>query len=380
MAKHIPFHIPTLTGAESDRVAEACRDPQAVQSDGPYTQKCSELLAQQLGVKQILFTPSCTAGLEIAAMLTAGAGDEVIVPSFTFVTSVSAFTNLGVRPVFCDIRDDTLNIDESKIAELITPRTKAIVAVHYGGISCAMDDINEIAADHGVSVVEDAAQALSGKYKNQALGAVGNIACFSFHSTKNYHCGEGGALIVDDAELFARAEIHREKGTNRKAFFRGQVDKYTWVDRGSSYVPSELNMAFLSCQLERTDEIKLKRKSLFDQYMQSLQALENAEQLRLPAVPEYCDPSYHLFYVLLEDSASRNALLKHLGESGIAATFHYVPLHTSPIGARLHDGRSLPVTERLHERLLRLPLYPDLHPEDIDSICESIYRFFANQS
>jgi len=380
LTKNIPFHIPTLTGSESDRVAEACRDAHALQSDGRYSRRCSELLEQHLGVGQILFTPSCTAGLEIAAMLTAGPGDEVIVPSYTFVTSVSAFTNLGVKPVFCDIREDTLNIDESKISELISTRTKAIVAVHYGGISCAMDEINKIAADRGIPVVEDAAQALSGKYKKQALGAVGNIACFSFHSTKNYHCGEGGALVVDDAELFARAEIHREKGTNRKAFFRGQVDKYTWVDRGSSYVPSELNMAFLSSQLERIDEIWHRRKLLFKQYMQTLQTLEDSGQIRLPVVPEYCDPSYHLFYVLLEDLRSRDALLEHLNKRGIGATFHYVPLHNSPVGAALHDGRSLPVTERLHERLLRLPLYPDLCGEDIDLICRTIYQFFANRS
>jgi len=310
-------------------------------------------------------------------MLTVGPGDEVIVPSFTFVTSVSGFTNLGAKPVFCDIREDTLNIDESKIPDLITPRTKAIVAIHYGGISCAMDEIKDVAQGKGIAVVEDAAQALSGSYKNRALGSIGDVACFSFHSTKNYHCGEGGALVIDDPELIARAEIHREKGTNRRAFIRGQIDKYTWVDRGSSYVPSEINMAFLSSQLEHIEEINGKRKSLFDRYVSKLQALEDSGDIRLPIVPQDCQPSYHLFYVLLRDSTSRDKLIRYLSEKGIGATFHYVPLHTSPVGSKLHDGRSLPVTERLHARLLRLPLYPDLRNEDIDLICRELYNFFG---
>ncbi len=333
-------------------------------------------MEQHLGRGNILFTPSCTAALEIAAMLTVKPGDEVIVPSFTFVTSVSAFTNLGAKPVFCDIREDTLNIDESKIQELVGPRTRAIVAVHYGGISCAMDEIREIADPAGIAVVEDAAQALSGAYKNRPLGTVGDIACFSFHSTKNYHCGEGGAVVVDDPELFHRAEVHREKGTNRKAFFRGQVDKYTWVDRGSSYVPSELNMAFLSSQLEHVNEIRAKRKSIFDRYARSLKVLEDGGHIRLPIVPDECESSYHLFYLLLRDSESRDGLMKHLSDKGIGTTFHYVPLHSSPVGAELHDGRALPVTDRLHSQLLRLPMYPDLEEHDVDLVCQSILEFF----
>ncbi|MDH3275220.1 MAG: dTDP-4-amino-4,6-dideoxygalactose transaminase [Gammaproteobacteria bacterium] len=373
----IPFHVPTITGSESERVAAACRDPSVLQSDGPFSELCADLLRAYLEAENVLFTPSCTAALEIAAMLTVGPGDEVIVPSFTFVTSVSCFTNLGAKPVFCDIREDTLNIDESKISDLVTSRTKAIVAVHYGGISCEMDEIKRIAKDRDIAVVEDAAQALSGSYKNRALGSIGDVACFSFHSTKNYHCGEGGALVIDKPELLARAEIHREKGTNRRAFIRGQIDKYTWVDRGSSYVPSELNMAFLSCQLEHIESVKRKRKSLFDRYVNKLQTLEDAGSIRLPIIPQDCRPSYHLFYMLLQDSASRDKLLEHLQNKGIGATFHYVPLHTSPVGSKLHDGRPLHVTERIHNRLLRLPLYPNLRNEDIDLICREVYDFFG---
>lgn len=373
----IPFHVPLVTGSEIDRVAAACRDPHALRSDGPHTDACANLLKAYLKAENVLFTPSCTAALEIAAMLTAGPGDEVIVPSFTFVTSVSGFTNLGAKPVFCDIREDTLNIDESRIPDLVTPRTKAIVAMHYGGISCAMDEIQEIAKNRGITVIEDAAQSLSGSYNGRALGSIGDLACFSFHSTKNYHCGEGGALIINRPELLARAEIHREKGTNRKAFFRGQTDKYTWVDRGSSYVPSEINMAFLSSQLERIDEVNGKRKILFDRYVNALRALEDSGHIRLPQVPKGCKPSYHLFYVLLKDSTARDQLLSYLNEKGIGATFHYIPLHTSPMGSKLHDGRPLPVTERLHERLLRLPLYPDLRDEDVDLISREVYDFFG---
>jgi dTDP-4-amino-4,6-dideoxygalactose transaminase len=377
MTTSIPFNVPLITGSESDRVAAACRDPRTLQSDGPFSASCSDLLREYLKAENVLFTPSCTAALEIAAMLTVEPGDEVIVPSFTFVTSVSGFTNLGAKPVFCDIREDTLNIDESSIPDLVTPRTKAIVAVHYGGISCEMDEISGVAKDRGIAVVEDAAQALSGSYKDRALGSIGDLACFSFHSTKNYHCGEGGALVINRPELLAQAEIHREKGTNRREFIRGQTDKYTWVDRGSSYVPSEINMAFLSSQLEHIESINGKRNSLFDRYVNELQTLEDAGNIRLPIIPQDCRPSYHLFYMLLEDSASRDKLLEHLQSKGIGATFHYVPLHTSPFGSTLHDGRPLPVTEQLHNRLLRLPLYPDLRNDNVDLICREIYNFFG---
>lgn len=377
MSLTIPFHVPTLIGTESDRVAAACRDPSALQSDGPYSKACSELLRQYLKTGDVLFTPSCTAALEIAALLTAGPGDEVIVPSFTFVSSVSSFTNLGAKPVFCDIREDTLNIDESLITDLITPRTKVLVAVHYAGVSCAMDEIKKIASERGIAVVEDAAQALSGSYKGCALGTIGDVACISFHSTKNYHCGEGGALIVNRRDLVSAAEIHREKGTNRRAFIQGQTDKYTWVDRGSSYVPSEVSMAFLSSQLEHIDEINGKRKLLFNRYIDQLQALEDAGRIRLPIVPQGCEPSYHLIYLLTRDSGSRDRLIEHLRDNGIGAAFHYVPLHTSPVGSKLHDGRTLPVTERIHKRLLRLPLYSDLRYADVDLVCSAIYDFFG---
>jgi dTDP-4-amino-4,6-dideoxygalactose transaminase len=352
-------------------------DGSLLASDGRYSQACAQSLRAHLGVEHVLFTPSCTAALEIAALLTVQPGDEVIVPSFTFVSSVSSFTNIGAKPVFCDVRPDTLNIDEAQIAKLVTPRTKAIVAVHYGGVACEMDAISEIAAPRGIAVVEDAAQALSGAYNGRPLGSIGDLACFSFHSTKNYHCGEGGALVVNRADFLARAEIVREKGTNRRAFIKGQTDKYTWVDRGSSYVPSELAMAFLAGQLQHIERIRAERDALYRRYVARLQPLADRGVISLPGVPDRCLSSRHLFYVLAKDAAERDRLLKHLVDRNIAATFHYVPLHTSPQGRRLHDGRSLPVTESVHERLVRLPLYPGLGNDALDAVCDEVFSHFG---
>jgi dTDP-4-amino-4,6-dideoxygalactose transaminase len=373
----IPFHIPTVTGSERETVEKLLGSGKLTASDGVYSQECAATLRDCLGVEHVLFTPSCTAALEMAALLSCEPGDEVIVPSFTFVTSVSSFTNAGARPVFCDVRPDTLNIDEAQVAELVTQRTRAIVAVHYGGVACEMDAIRAVAAAHNLVVIEDAAQALSGSYKGRPLGSIGDLACFSFHSTKNYHCGEGGALIVNRGDLLARAEIIREKGTNRRAFLKGQIDKYTWVERGSSYVPSELNMAFLAGQLRHLEPIKKRRAALFTKYMERLAPLEQRGYIRRPVVPAGCDSSYHLFYLLSQDAAGRDRLLKHLVERGIGATFHYVPLHTSPQGQKLHDGRPLPLTESLHARLVRLPLYPDLADSQVDVVCDEIDAFFG---
>jgi dTDP-4-amino-4,6-dideoxygalactose transaminase len=373
----VPFHIPTVTGSEREAIEALLNDGRLLSSDGACSKTCAEQLRSQLGVEHVLFTPSCTAALEIAALLTVQPGDEVIVPSFTFVTSVSSFVAAGAKPVFCDIRPDTLNIDESRIAELITPRTKAIVAVHYGGVACEMDSIRDVAAAHGISVVEDAAQALSGAYRTKPLGSLADLACFSFHSTKNYHCGEGGALIVNRADLLPRAEIIREKGTNRRAFMKGQVDKYTWVDRGSSYVPSELSMAFLAGQLRHVEGIRKRREELFAAYTEILTPLERRGHIRLPTIPGDCQPSYHLFYLLVQDALTRDRLLKHLVDRGVGATFHYVPLHASPQGRALHDGRSLPITEDLHARLVRLPLYPDLKQSEVDFVCSEVHAFFG---
>ena len=375
----IPFHVPTITGSERARVDAVLHSGPAVASDGAQTRHCTAALCERLGVSHVLFTPSCTAALEIAALLTSGPGDEIIVPSFTFVTSVSSFVAAGAKPVFCDVRADTLNLDESLISSLITDRTRAIVAVHYGGVACEMDPILELARKHGLVVVEDAAQALTARYKGRPLGSVGDLACFSFHSTKNYHCGEGGALVVNDEALLPNAEIHREKGTNRRAFMQGLADKYTWVDRGSSYVPSELTMAFLAGQLEHVESIHSRRRDIFRRYMQGLSALEDAGYLRLPRIPEHCEPSYHLFYILLAEPADRPRLIDWLARHEIGSTFHYVPLHTSPRGSLFHDGRPLPVTEDIHGRLLRLPLYPGLGDAEVLAVCQAVYEFFGEK-
>lgn len=366
-----------MTGSERQFVDGILSKPRSIASDGEHSRACAALLRERLGLQRVLFTPSCTAALEIAALLTIRPGDEVIAPSFTFVTSISAFTNVGAKPVFCDIRPDTLNMDERQLEALVTPRTKAIVAVHYGGVAAELDAIRASADRAGAALIEDAAQALSGRYKGRPLGSLGDLACFSFHSTKNYQCGEGGGLVVNDENYWSRAEIHREKGTNRSAFIQGLADKYTWVDRGSSYVPSELSMAFLRGQLAHIDEIKNKRRAIYDRYTDLLRPLEQAGLFGLPSIPEHCDSSYHLIYVMLDSVSTRDGLLRFLGDEGIGATFHYVPLHMSPAGSRMHDGRSLPVTESIHSRLLRLPLYPDLSAGDVESVCAAIYKFFG---
>ena len=375
----IPFHIPTITGSEHAQIEALLTDGSQLASDGKWSRACAEALRAHLGVDHVLFTPSGTAALEIAALLTVEPGDEVIVPSFTFVTSASAFADIGARPVFCDIRRDTLNIDEQEVSRLITPRTKAIVAVHYGGAACEMDTLRQIARESDIYLIEDAAQALTGRYGQAPLGSVGDLACFSFHSTKNYQCGEGGALIVNRDELVARAEIFREKGTNRNAFLNGQVDKYTWVDRGSSYVPSELTMAFLAGQLEHLDSIHEKRRLLTKHYDETLAKLARSGLLELQTTPNHCETSYHLYYVLLADGQTRDDLLKYLPSRGIGAAFHYVPLHSSARGSGLHDGRSLPVTDDVSQRLLRLPLYPSLREQDIDVIATTIQEFFDSR-
>ena len=376
----IPFCIPWVSGKERSYLDRFLQDPAFSASDGHFTKACVQALGEQLGLDNVLFTPSGTAALELAAMITVRPGDEVIVPSYTFVTTVSSFVRAGAKPVFCDIRSDTQNIDDGQIEQLITDRTCAIVAVHYAGVGCAMSEIMRIADEHDLIVVEDAAQGLSGSYRNKALGGLGNLACFSFHYTKNYQCGEGGAIVVNDASLMERAEICREKGTNRKAFDRGQTDKYTWVDQGSSFLPSEISMAFLAGQLEDIDVVRLRRKALYESYLSHLAPLENSGSIRLPIVPMECDPSYHMFYILAEDAASRDALLEHLQSKGIGAVFHYVPLHSSPAGQALHDGRAMPVTEDHQGRILRLPLYPDLKEEQVLQVCEAILSFYGGDS
>ena len=330
----IPFNKPFVVGKELHYVAQAVALGN-IAADGTFTRKCSEFLEQHAGSERVLMTPSCTASLEIAAQLCGvGPGDEVIVPSYTFVTTASSFARLGARPVFVDVRPDTLNLDESKLADAVSDRTRAIFVVHYAGVACEMDPIMSLAETHGIRVVEDAAQGVNSSYRGRTLGGIGHLGAYSFHETKNYICGEGGALCVNDPELVSRAEILRDKGTNRQAFNRGETDRYTWLDMGSSYVPSELSCAFLWAQLEQMEAITRRRREIHERYQAALQPLETKGLLRLPRVPDPCSINYHMFYVLLPDTATRTGLIEHLKERGILAVFHYVPLHLSPVGRR----------------------------------------------
>ncbi len=372
---HIPFNKPFLTGKEHHYMDEAVRNGH-ISGDGPFTKKCHQILESSLGVPRSLLTTSCTHALEMAAiLLDITPGDEVIVPSFTFVSTVNAFVLRGAKPVFCDIRADTLNMDETILPNLITPRTRAIVPVHYGGVGCEMDTIMTVAAEHGITVVEDNAHGLFGRYRGRLLGTFGEIATQSFHETKNLHCGEGGALLINNPQLIERAEIIREKGTNRSRFFRGQVDKYTWVDLGSSYLPSDLLAAFLLAQLEGADDIQSRRKKIWETYRDGLAGWGAATGVALPHVPSHCQQAYHLFYLLLPTTNERDRLIAGLKKLGILSVFHYLPLHASPMGVRF--GGQLgdcPVTERISERLVRLPFYYDLHPKEQAEIIEAITR------
>jgi dTDP-4-amino-4,6-dideoxygalactose transaminase len=358
MEYRIPFNKPFLVGRELDSIAQAVALGNLA-GDGRFTQSCCRLLEQRLGINRVLLTPSCTAALEMAALLCdLEPGDEVILPSFTFVSTASAFVRAGARPVFVDIRADTLNLDEKLIEAAVNERTKVIVPVHYAGVACEMDRIREIARAHRLLVVEDAAQAVNSFYRGKALGSLGDVGCYSFHETKNFISGEGGALCVNRPDLVERAEILRDKGTNRQKFFRGQVDKYTWVDVGSAYVPSELVGAFLFGQLEMMQAISDRRRQIYEYYQQSLQPLADEGLVRLPTVPEGCTQNFHLFYLLTRDAKTRDGLLAHLNSRGIGAVFHYVPLHSSPMGRKLGcDVRPLPVTDAVSACLIRLPFY-----------------------
>lgn len=376
----VPFNRPYIAGRELDYIIQAV-ELGNIGNDGHFTQSCARLLEETFGIPKVLLTSSCTAALEMAAQLCdLQPGDEVIVPSFTFVTTVGAFTACRARPVFVDIRPDTLNIDERRIEEAITPKTKAIVPVHYAGVACEMDRIMAIAEAHDLLVVEDAAQGVNAFYKDRALGSIGHLGTYSFHETKNYICGEGGALCVNDAELIPRAEIIRDNGTNRQAFNRGEVDKYTWVDLGSSYVPSEIVSAFLYGQLELLDSIAARRKEIFQFYEQRLRHLEAEGKLRLPYIPETCRSNYHMFYILLPDGPTRDALLDHLRSRGISAVFHYIPLHSSPMGRQVTDSQAdLPVTDSVSSRLLRLPFFYSMTDQDQADVVRHIEEFMADQ-
>jgi dTDP-4-amino-4,6-dideoxygalactose transaminase len=372
----IPFNKPCLVGDEIELVLQAIGAGHA-SGDGAFTFKCQEILEEILAVPRVLLTTSCTHALELAALLLdIRPGDEVIVPSFTFVTTVNAFVLRGARPVFIDIRRDTLNLDERLLEQLITERTRAIVPVHYAGVGCEMDSICAVAQRHGIPIVEDNAHGLLGTYKGRSLGTFGALATLSFHETKNFICGEGGALIVNDPRYVDRAEIMREKGTNRKQFFRGEVDKYTWVDLGSSYLPSDILAAFLYAQLEAREWIQKRREEIWTYYHEHLREWAHECAVQLPTVPGHCQHPSHMFYMILPSFARRQALIEHLKSQGILSVFHYVPLHLSPMGARLGGmPGDCPVTEDVSRRLLRLPFYNDLREADQARVVNAITNY-----
>ncbi len=369
----IAFNRASLAGNELEYVADAV-DCGHIAGDGPYTKRVERLLEAELSVSRALLTTSCTHALEMAALLIdLQPGDEIIAPSFTFVSTVNAFVLRGARPVFADIRPDTLNIDEKKIATLITGRTRAIFAVHYAGVGCEMDEINAIAGAHNIPVIEDNAQGIFGRYKGRRLGSLGSMAALSFHETKNFTCGEGGALLINDPAQVERAEIIREKGTNRSRFIRGQVDKYTWVDVGSSYVMSDILAAFLYAQLEARDQTIARRRSIWERYFEGLEDWSKSAGAVLPYVPPHCDQSYHLFYLLMPSEAARDSLIRKLHGYGIQSVFHYLPLHLSGKGQEYgYERGDIPVTEDLSARLLRLPFHNGLDEYQQNYIIDAI--------
>jgi dTDP-4-amino-4,6-dideoxygalactose transaminase len=372
----IPFNRPLVLAAGYDYLRQAVAQGH-LSGDGPFTRRCHALLEGLLGVPRVLLTTSCTHALELAALLLdVRPGDEVIVPSFTFVSTVNAFVLRGARPVFCDIRPDTLNLDAVLLERLVTPRTRAIVPVHYAGVGCDLDAILAVAKRYGLAVVEDNAHGLFGHYRGRPLGTFGCLATLSFHETKNFSCGEGGALLINDVRFIERAEILREKGTDRNRFFRGQVDKYTWRDVGSSYLPSDALAALLFAQLEAHESIQSRRRELWRRYAAELPDWAAANAVRLPTVPPECEQAYHLFYMLLPSPGRRQALLDHLRAHGVHAIFHYLPLHLSEMGRRF-GGREgdCPVTEAVSDRLVRLPLFHDLSDADQGRILDAVHAF-----
>ena len=373
--KKIPFNKPYLTENEFENIGKAHKQGQLA-GDGAFTKLCHAWLEENTGCLKGLLTHSCTAALEMSAILIdISPGDEVIMPSYTFVSTANAFALRGAIPVFADIRQDTLNIDENLIESLITPRTKAIVPVHYAGVSCEMDKILEIAKKYGLFVIEDSAQGICSSFKGTALGKLGQIGCLSFHETKNIHSGEGGAILINDESLIERAEIIREKGTDRSRFFRGQVDKYTWIDLGSSYLPGELSAAFLAAQLEHAEEITQKRLDIWNKYHEIFQDLEKTEKVRRPIIPEECEHNGHIYYLLLDKRYNRDSVLKKMNELGVNAVFHYQPLHCSPAGKKYGKHSSpLPVTYDISERIIRLPMWIGFnqHERVFDALLESL--------
>jgi dTDP-4-amino-4,6-dideoxygalactose transaminase len=377
----IPFNKPFITGKEIEYIAAAINNGN-VAADGFFTRACASLLQDRFEILRVLMTPSCTSALELAAMLCdLKPGDEVIMPSFTFVSTANAVVRVGARPVFNDIRPDTLNIDESLIEQSINANTKAIFPVHYAGVSCDMDRIMEIAEKHELLVVEDAAQGVNAFFNGRPLGSLGHLGAYSFHDTKNYVSGEGGALCINSTKFIERAEIIREKGTDRSRFLRGEVDKYTWVDIGSSYVPAEIVCAFLLAQLEAMDEITARRRAVYQFYLETLSPIEEREWFTIPRTPDGCETNYHMFYVLFSDEKTRDSVMAHLKRNGISAVFHYIPLHSSAMGRKYgYAEGDLPITEDLSGRLLRLPFYADITREEQLRVASCISEFFEGSN
>ena len=381
MKYKIPFNIPPYVGTEMDNIRTACEVNHKICGDGPFTAQCSKWVEERTGTACCLLTTSGTDALEMASHLTGvEPGDEVIMPSYTFVSTADAFVLRGAVPVFVDIRPDTMNIDENLIEDAITERTKAIAVVHYAGVGCEMDKIMDIAARHHLMVVEDAAQGVMAWYKGKALGTFGDFGCYSFHETKNYSMGEGGAVLIRDSALIEKAEILREKGTDRSKYYRGQVDKYRWMDYGSSYLPSELNAAYLAAQLAVADDINNARLAHWQQYYELLTPLAMAGRIELPTVPEGCVHNAHMFYIKTKDLEERQELIRALADKAILAVFHYVPLHTSPAGQRFGRFHGEDVyTTRESERLLRLPMYYSLQEDEVSEVCSVINEFYAGR-
>ena len=369
----IPFCRPCLSGGELEYMQESVR-ARHISGDGDFTKKCHALLERITGSPKVLLTTSCTHALEMTALLMElKPGDEVIIPSFAFVSTVNAFALRGVKPIFIDVRFDTLNLDEGRLERMITPNTRAVVALHYAGVGCEMSIIGDIADRFGIELVEDNAHGLFGKYRGRNLGTFGSLAALSFHETKNITCGEGGALLLNDEEYFEQAEILREKGTNRSQFFRGKVEAYTWVGLGSSYLPSDMLAAFLLAQLESADAIQASRKAIWNTYHERLNGWADKAGVKLPSIPGDCRQSYHMFYMLCPSKDKRNMLIDHLKSRGILSVFHYMPLHLSPMGRKWgYQKGDCPVTEDISERLVRLPFFNCLNPEQLHFICDEV--------
>lgn len=376
----IPFNIPPYVGKEKDYVNQAI-DNHKICGDGEFTKKCSNWLEEQTGSQKVLLTTSCTHATEMAALLSdIKPGDEVIMPSYTFVSTADAFVLRGAKVVFVDIRPDTMNIDEKLIEQAITKKTKAIVPVHYAGVACEMDSIMAIAREKNLIVIEDAAQGVLSSYKGKALGTIGDYGCFSFHETKNYSMGEGGALLIKNEDMIEPAEIIREKGTNRSKFFRGQIDKYTWVNAGSSYLPSELNAAYLWGQLESASQIFDDRMNSWNRYYETLKDLCDKEYIELPVIPKNCEHNAHMFYLKCKSLEERTHFIRYMKENDISTVFHYIPLHSAPAGRKfgVFSGKDI-YTTRESERLVRLPLYYGLDKEDQNKVIECIHSFYKLQ-